>query len=472
MVRRLAMGLAFLLVAAACSGSGGSSTSTTAPSTTAVTTTTGPTTTTTMPGFTVTSDDGDVTVEVPFEAMAEDPGIVIRLLAPEAYPPELTGAAERPGARIYQLEPDGLAFAAPVRVERRMDAAAFDLPDPTTIPIVSLLTQAADGSFELLDDIHVMRSGDDVFVSGETMHFSPLVAISEEQVARIDIDRAHTVFATEPGTPAYFGISFASADGTPLQRPEVRAWGRSRADFLAFGGDGELEVTCTGIGTATPRLGFHVDLRADAPADQPGLRNAPLLALGAETATFLLKIAGEFECLDEATSLIGLRVEYRYDIDHPGGEVKIPDEDFRGGLSAALQDFSGLPLSYVGLIGDANGNGILDLNDSIHQPELATGDRTMQMAVNPLFSYGGYFTYVVDAGSYGTLPDFGNGLSLEDGLLRLGGVFMGDGRFETSIGVVAVGGMPLLVEVGPAESAVEEPQAEIRILLDGIDLHF
>src|SRR3972149_4644973 len=114
MRHRYAVALAFLLVLVACGDDTGGSTS--AVSTTVATTTTAPTTTTTPPGFEVTSEDGDLTVEVPFEAMASDPGITIRLLAGDEYPPELASAAENPKSRIYNLEPDGTVFAAPVTV--------------------------------------------------------------------------------------------------------------------------------------------------------------------------------------------------------------------------------------------------------------------------------------------------------------------------------------------------------------------
>jgi len=97
-------------------------------STVAPTTATTSSSTTTAPApraFTVTSDDGDVVLEVPAGAIAEDPGIVILRLQPEEYPEVLAGARELPGTVVYGLEPAGLEFAEPVRISRRIPVANF-----------------------------------------------------------------------------------------------------------------------------------------------------------------------------------------------------------------------------------------------------------------------------------------------------------------------------------------------------------
>lgn len=475
MQQRFVPGIVLILAAAACGGSGAGSTTVPTTVATTATTTTAPTTTTTQPGFTVTSEDGDLTVEVPFAALAEDPGITIRLLTPDEFPPELAGAAERPGARIYELEPDGLEFAAPVRVERRIDAANFGDLEPTDVPIVGLLTRSTDGTYQLLDDLHVMRSGDDLLASGELSHFSPIITVSEEQVARLSIDAGHTVFATEPGVHAFVGVEFRGGDGAPLNRPAmITPWARSRSGFLNFDeSDSLVQIACTDVGMATPRIGFRVELRADAPPDQVGLRVAPLLALGAETANFLLKVAQPFDCLDPATSLIGRRIEARFQIDHPGGEAIVPGGDFGGGLSGAYAQLMGLPVSYIGLIGDANGNGILDLNDTIYQPRMTDGQGGDLRAVVPLYGYGTYFGYVVAPDSYESLPDLGTGTKVGDGLLRFCQMFSGAGRFETSIGVIGMlDGHPLVIDVGPGETTIEDFDARVLPIYDGVKIHF
>ena len=101
------------------------SATTTSTVTMATTSTVAPTTAPAPRAFTVTSDDGDVVLEVPAGAIAEDPGIVILRLQPEEYPEVLAGARELPGTVVYGLEPAGLEFAEPVRISRRIPVANF-----------------------------------------------------------------------------------------------------------------------------------------------------------------------------------------------------------------------------------------------------------------------------------------------------------------------------------------------------------
>jgi len=454
------------LVAAACSGDTTSPSTATAPPVTAAPSTTpsdtAAATTTTSGrdadrGFQVFSEDGDLEVRVPVTAMAEDLGISIRLLSPDEYPPELAGAAENPGTRIYNLEPEGLTFDAPVRVIRRIPAANFGDLAATEIPVVYLVTQNPAGEFELFDSLEVMRDGDDLFVGGETTHFSPVISISGQVNAEIVPDAEHSVFATEVGTNEFFGIEFKGSDGTLLNKPSILLpVMRVRESFMAFdsnagrGNASQESVQCTGIGEAKPRLGFVTTLSADPEPNQAGLVGVQSLIPGLMSAGMQLKIAQPFKCLDPKTSIIGTSIQFTIQTDHPGGVASVPNGDFRGGLSAGWGVLNARWADgYQGLITDSNGNGKVDIDDNMYEPQMVDSGGGV---VLPLYSFGDYFLYTVDAASYSPLPSWGpSPYSVHDGLVWLNDLYEGDGRFETSVGVLGVDGAPFQYTVDSSE---------------------
>ncbi|HLE39619.1 MAG TPA: hypothetical protein VJA44_08225 [Acidimicrobiia bacterium] len=462
---RLALLSAFLLLVAACGGGTGSSTTAasntgaTTTTTAATTTTTAPTTTTTQAGFEVTSEDGDLTVEVPFDAMAEDPGITIRVLAPEEYPPELAGAAENPDARIYNLEPEGLQFAAPVTVTRRIDAERFGDLEAGDVPIVVLLTRTADGVYEPYSDLRVVRNGEDVFVSGTTPHFSPVIALSEQQTLRLTLDDYHLGFGTELGTKLDIGYRYYDADENVLDPPTTsEPVGFSRSIALGFDTTtATLGVACSKIGEAMPRLGVNVTLDAAAPAGQVGLRSVPGLIPSLTMLEVSLKVAQPFSCFDPLTSILGLiLLGLAIATDHPGGIEWIAGGDFHGGNSGAylsLADNPRLEGAWGGLIMDGNGNGFVDSTDTMYPPSPLEEMANMYAYVAALYTFGAYFVYLVDGAQYSG-PPIGSQWTVGLGLEAFRLCYTGSGRFESSIGYVGVGGLPFLYEVGPGEEQV------------------
>mgnify|MGYP001819712282 CR=1 FL=1 len=477
----------FTVVMVSCGGETGvpaaspPPTTATAPTTTlaASTTTTAPvttlaaSTTTLDAGFTVTSEDGDVEVDVPQGASAGDPGIVIRLLEPEEYPPELASAAQNPGTRIYNLEPDGTGFAAPVRVTRRIPIENFGDLAATEVPVVYLITRNPEGEYSLLDEMHSMRNGDYIEVSGELSHFSPIISLYGQVKVEITPEVSYTEFATETGSSGLsVDIWFRSDDGSPLIAPDtVDPDGRSRADFLRFDlSRGSTRVFCDGIGEARPRIGSWVDFRVDPEPGQAGLNGPSALIPGVESAPVLMKIAQPFRCLDPETSLVGTPLTLTYQVDHPGGIVGIPGEDFKGGLSAlfgTLADSGAFDGGWIGLIGDLNGNGIIDLNDSMLEMQRTEPSSIGPGYVLPLYGYGSYFLYAVDGNSYPDLPAWeSRSRSVEDGLAWFADLFTGEGRFETSLGVVGGEGGPMSIGVGSPENTGETEGSIIPLLHD------
>ncbi|MEX1206988.1 MAG: hypothetical protein WEE36_00065 [Acidimicrobiia bacterium] len=450
-----------VLVGGACGG-GTADTSTTTGSTASSGTTVVASTTTTAPeGFTVTSEDGDLTIEVPFEAMATDPGITIGVLAPEEYPPELAGAAQNPGTVIYSMQPDGLVFDAPVRVTRRIPVANFPGLPEGAIPIVTLVTTTADGSgFEYLGDLEVLLDGDDLFVSGETTHFTPLVAVSEQTHLTLEVGSSHLGFATEALTRLPVRARFSATDALLLSPPQVTGAG-STDDDAAIGfeeGSGTLTVDCLALGQYRPRMGFLFTFRlTDAAEGEATLSSSRILVPGVDQVQVLAQRVTPLSCVDPSTSLAGVGIDLRAQTDH------------RNGVSDGLIGLGPMPRldgTWAGLILDLNGNGMVDLSDRMYPVYEVVEMQQRWGYLAPLYEYGRYFIYVVDGNQYDWTPgdDYGPAPVL-DHLPVLQSLFRGPGRFEASIALVGVDGAPFVYEVGPEEDTQTEPDAELLLFV-------
>lgn len=462
--------VAALLLLSACGGGGTAVTSTTA----AATSTTAAVTTTTEPGFEVTSEDGVVTVHVPAAAMAEDPGITIRALAPGEYPDGLGAVADDPATLVYDLGPDGTEFAAPVTVSIRIDAATLEDLAPNEVPVFVLFTTGQEG-FEVYDDLAITRRGAEIVVWGTVTHFSPAILARESSTAVVSIDRENLqnvpsarsvesvleLITEAPGTiPVTAG--FRDDAGTILP---------GQPTFLALEGvpttphGSRLDISCDEIGEIEVlRMGASAVYGSDAVGGVVDLITTR--ELFAETLTLDMRIGLEarVRCTDPSTSVLGIDLTgFGVASDHPGGTAWIAGGDFRGGLSGAFawtgisDRLAGL---YGGLICDNDGDGVVDATDTMFPAYAFTEANARLELVAPLFSYAGYFLYVVDGPQYSGLPS-GAGWTVADGLAAFEELYTGTGRFEASIGVVGSKGSPFVYTVDASEA--EQPVEDARI---------
>jgi hypothetical protein len=209
-----------------------------------------------------TSGDGELTVIVdPADA---DVDVSIRVLDPSEWPGPLAGGDESSGAKIYELEPDGTTFREPVTVIRRLPIDAFDTLElgDADVPLMAMLTQNEDGEFELLDDLELLRIGDDVFVSGRTDHFSPAIVTNEQIVLPTGLEQFED-WSPEDQINVYEEL--ARADGSALAVEDgIIQRGKSlwdiaeRLDRLLFTGpatdvdSGDDEASADGNGPGVP----------------------------------------------------------------------------------------------------------------------------------------------------------------------------------------------------------------------------
>ncbi len=130
----------------------------------------------------VFSDDGELGLS--YTSRLGGSGATIRLLDPAEWPAEVAGGDNVDGVKIFELEPDGAVFAEPVTVTRRLDIAAFEALElgPFDVPLVTMLTQNDAGEYSVLDDLTIVRVGPDLYVSGSTTHFSPIIVSNENRM--------------------------------------------------------------------------------------------------------------------------------------------------------------------------------------------------------------------------------------------------------------------------------------------------
>jgi hypothetical protein len=278
--REAALLVVMAVVTASCAGSA-------APTTTAPTTF--------LPEFTVTSDDGAVTLEVPAGALAEDPGITIRRL--DGPPPGL-GSIDSPAA--YALEPDGVTFFEPVTVTVRIPIQSLgDLP-PGVVPVVTLVTASAADGWELLEAQRVLRDEEVLIVAAMMNHTSTLVAIFEEVHLVVGAVDASIIAEIEVGAAARLAPRFFGVDGEQLDAPP----GTSPAPVLGPGATAvpsgtALDVTCVDPGDVAVTISWNVVLGAfgDRPPSEAALRSSPFF-LEVEELPMRLGVVGAVRCLD------------------------------------------------------------------------------------------------------------------------------------------------------------------------------
>jgi len=240
--------------------------------------------------------------------------------------------------------------------------------------------------------------------------------------------------------------------------------------YTDFGLTPSLGLNCGSLGEFKVGLRYDLTLLAgdEAPADAPGLHAGPTLTGSDAPADFRFKLALPLNCLSPDTAVTGRSFEASVGTDHPGGQVLVPDEDFKGGLSGL---YGRIKLSQsmtfvdplVGIISDSNGNGVVDATDTLHPATPATADAGGFGFVAPLYGYGDYFLYTLDGSNFeGQATD---SMTVRDGLLGLQSGFSGTGRFETSIGLLGLQDIPYVHSVGSSEGA-EDVTGELLVFIE------
>ncbi len=162
------------LVALSCGGSAEDTSITTAPGTQGGVTTAsaaaGGTEVAAATGGTVTSDDGNLVVNIPAGALTDDIAISITRLDPEDWPEGFADGAVV--GEVYDLQPGGLTFSDPVTISHRITEADTGLDFDVEVPLTLLVVVSDDGTWEAPADQVITRDGEDLLHTGVIDHFS------------------------------------------------------------------------------------------------------------------------------------------------------------------------------------------------------------------------------------------------------------------------------------------------------------
>jgi hypothetical protein len=253
------------------------------------------------PPQTVVSADGLVTVSVPAGATTQR--VHVRKLAPSQLPKELRGAKQARGAALYALTPDGLRFAKPVRITRRIDAkqAGFDLRK--SLPGVTLVSRDSRGRWAELTDQRVEADGRWLVVSGATRHFSTVVSL--DLGLRLVLEPDAAVKEVGDGFRATVRIEAASGRKDDF-RIVYSPWGGTDGIVklvTATRGDSERTAAFRCVGTGKGSFGAPVHVEDRTPAQD--FMSAVTFQFDAVEHTFLVQ--GAVECTRPAASAALLR---------------------------------------------------------------------------------------------------------------------------------------------------------------------
>ncbi len=124
-------------------------------------------------GGSIGTSDGKITVEIPPGALAEDTTVSISVLSEDEWTEDVRDL--NPVGPVYSLEPDGLNFQEPVTVKLALDSSLYFIgANKTEITAPLLFSIDSNSQPELLQDMETVVSPDELYVRGNTTHFSPV----------------------------------------------------------------------------------------------------------------------------------------------------------------------------------------------------------------------------------------------------------------------------------------------------------
>ena len=146
-----------------------------------------PSPTTTPTAQVYTFDDGALTIEVPPGALPDGVQLVATQRGPEDRPPEL--ADIQMSGTFYSLEPDGLTFAQPITINRRVAVADTGVDIATKgLPLITLALRTSDGQWEWLAEQAITTDGEFIYIAGKASHTSQLFGFSAGNYAEDEWD--------------------------------------------------------------------------------------------------------------------------------------------------------------------------------------------------------------------------------------------------------------------------------------------
>lgn len=120
-------------------------------------------------GATLSTGSGNLTLEIPAGALAEDTDIRIELIQSDDLPEHILQGAGQ--SQAWRLEPSGLQLDEPATITLTLDSG--ELTSEDGIKAYLLVVAGEDGAQEILDGVKtLLRADGSVQVSGQLSHFS------------------------------------------------------------------------------------------------------------------------------------------------------------------------------------------------------------------------------------------------------------------------------------------------------------
>jgi len=402
-MRGLTLLAAMALVVVACSDDAPTSASTStlpSPTTTqagpATTDEPGNTTTSTDPSSTVImSDDGYLSLEIPFDAFAGgDPGFSIRKLNPDEFPEVLQSASSNPGVAIYSLEPAGFELQAPATVRRYLDPANF--PDLTMgqVPLTGLAYSLDGTEFHQVGSPTVWATDDGFGVLGTVSSLGTVVTLREP--ANLDFTLTGL---SHRDSRTRIGLGLSDFDGLDLGFvPRLSLVSVQDGAEIVDEGEAAWVACKSNLPSFWAEVAWDLDLSSP---EEALLRSTEALTGGDYSTEYSVRLNWTYRCASK-NLFADLTSSYSFAVDHPGGEEIIDGGDFRGGNSGLKGSgvFANFPQGfqvYMGLIQDVNDNGWVDGSDVVFPPQhVDIGVDGSWDYGDALFNFGNYFVYGVD----------------------------------------------------------------------------
>lgn len=199
----------------------------------------------------VRSGDGLLTLTIPRGAVTKAVRIRIRTLKPSVLKGELRKAAA-PGP-VYELLPDGLRFAKPITITRRVKGLDLRKGVPVLVPA----SRQGNGRWTVLNNPRVEQRGDVVTTTGTTRHFSTVAAFEGDGQASLSPAQVKLAVGAEfkatvrltSSRDVDFGFSTWSAGGSV---DVLRDRQRGRFEL-------EADLKCATAGTGSYTAQFEIE---------------------------------------------------------------------------------------------------------------------------------------------------------------------------------------------------------------------
>lgn len=225
------------------------------------------------PPTVVTSDDGLLTLAIPYGAVPDGVEITATALGESELPTELVGLEVRSG--FYRVQPPGLTFQLPVGVNRRVSYDALGLdPDLDGLPILALAVRSSDARWAWLDSPELTTEGDFVSVLGEVGETGTLFAFGGTASTMAEWSSPDLNVAVGSSVTVEISLAYpANSEDPPIL-----------GDFAPII-EGEL-VSAVSSSTGSGGTSFSQQFRCDATGNsEVGLRYE-VSNIGAEAALF------------------------------------------------------------------------------------------------------------------------------------------------------------------------------------------